>query len=62
MDLFFGNIVSRGREALSARPTGANQLPVGLGGGIPVFPPIMVVLLVALGFLLKATFYSRLYM
>ena len=59
MDLFLGNIVSRGREALSARPTGANQLSVGLGGDIPVFPPIMVVLLVALGFLLKACLPQR---
>ena len=57
--LFFKDIPARLEEALQAKPTGDNQLSVGLGGDIPIFPPILVLVCIACGFLLKALLPER---
>ena len=57
--LFFKDIAARLEEALQAKPTGDNQLSVGLGGDIPIFPPILVLVCIACGFLLKALLPER---
>jgi hypothetical protein len=41
------------RSALKAPEVGSSQLSVGLGGDIPVFPPIALLALTCLGIFLK---------
>jgi protein-S-isoprenylcysteine O-methyltransferase Ste14 len=41
-DLFVDPLAKRLGDALKAPPVGADQLSVGLGGDIPVFPPLLV--------------------
>ena len=49
-------VSERLQSALHAPPAAPNQLSVGLGGDIPVFPPISILLAVVLGLVLRLLF------
>jgi len=49
-------IKKRFEAGFTAKSTGGDQLSVGIGGDIPVFPPFLVVMLPLVGLVLKAIF------
>ncbi|GMH98465.1 hypothetical protein TrVE_jg6073 [Triparma verrucosa] len=51
--LFIVSTAERWSSALQAAPTSSDQLSVGLGGDIPIFPPIFVLICLLSGILLK---------
>jgi protein-S-isoprenylcysteine O-methyltransferase Ste14 len=51
--LIYYATLERLNSALNAPEVGSSQLSVGLGGDIPIFPPIALLSLTVLGFILK---------